>query len=88
MNSTTSMSSPRTSSTPATSDHVVPDLEPLTMLAGLVRGIIPTVLKSSQTITMISKKNASGSQVVAKSAAAWNQSPTIPVSYRQDAAAP
>ena len=42
-----------------------------------MRGIIPTVFQSSHAVrTMIAKK-ASGSQVVAKSAAEWNQCPTI-----------
>jgi hypothetical protein len=58
------------------------------MFAGLVRGIIPTVFQSSQTITTIRRKKASGSQVVAKSAAAWNQSPTICVRYRQEVRPP
>jgi hypothetical protein len=83
MNSTTSMSSPRTSSTPATSAQLVCDLVPRVMFAGVVRGIIPAVFQSSQTMTTISAKNASGSQVVAKSAAAWNQCPTISASHRQ-----
>ncbi len=66
MNSTTSMSSPRTSSTPATSAQLVCDLLPLVMFAGVVRGIIPTVFQSNQAITKRNTKNASGSHVVAK----------------------
>src|SRR5436305_2896649 len=83
MNSTTSMSSPRTSSTPATSAQLVDDLAPCTMFAGLMRGIIPAVRQSSHAVRAMTTKNASGSQVVAKSAAAWNQCPTISASHRQ-----
>jgi hypothetical protein len=60
MKSTTSMSSPLTSSTPATSDQLVCDLLPWIMFAGVVRGMIPTVFQSSQTITAMSTRNASG----------------------------
>jgi hypothetical protein len=35
-----------------------------------------------------SRKNASGSQVVAKSAAEWNQCPTISASHRQQGTHP
>ena len=38
------------------------------MLAGVTRGIIPTVFQSSQAVRTRIAKNASGSQVVAKSA--------------------
>jgi hypothetical protein len=44
---------------------------------GLTRGIIPTVFQSSQAVRTRIAKNASGNHVVAKSAAEWNQSPTI-----------
>ena len=70
MNSTTSMSSLRTSSTPATSAQLVRELLPFVMFAGVVRGIIPTVFHSSQTITTRNRKKASGSHVVAKFSAA------------------
>ena len=66
MNSTTSISSARTSSTPATSAQPICDFVPRTMLAGVVRGIIPAVFQSSQTMTMTRAKKASGNQVVAK----------------------
>src|SRR5579884_3037083 len=83
MNSTTSISSPRTSSTPATSSQVVCDLAPWLTVAGLIRGIMPTVFHSSQAVRTRMPKKASGSHVVAKSATAWNQCPTISVRYRQ-----
>jgi hypothetical protein len=44
---------------------------------GLTRGIIPTVFQSSQAVRTRIAKKASGNHVVAKSAALWNQSPTI-----------
>jgi hypothetical protein len=59
MNSTTSMSSDRTSSTPATSAQVVSDLAPWLRFAGATRGIIPTVFQSSQTMMAMSTRNAS-----------------------------
>src|SRR2546421_11741517 len=83
MNSTTSMSSPRTSSTPATSAHVVCDLAPWLRTAGLTRGIIPTVFQSNEAIRTRNRNSASGSQVEAKSFTAWNQCPTISASHRQ-----
>src|ERR671927_258638 len=47
------------------------------MCCGLTRGIMPTVFQRSHAVRTRIAKKASGSQVVAKSAADWNQSPTI-----------
>ena len=66
---------PRT--TPATSAQLVVVFAPVIMLAGLTRGIIPAVFQSSHAVSPMTTKNASGSQVVAKSATSWNQCPTI-----------
>ena len=54
----------------------------------MVRGIIPTVFQSTQAMKATSRKKASGSQVVAKSAADWNQFPTISASHRQQGTHP
>ena len=58
MNSTTSISSPRTSSTPATSVQLVSVFAPTVMFAGVVRGSIPRVFQSTQPMkTKISSMN-------------------------------
>ncbi len=67
--STTSISSERTSSTPATSFQVIWDFARLSTAVGRMRGIIPTVRQRSHAVITRIPKNASGSQVVAKSAA-------------------
>jgi len=68
-NSTTSISSSRTSSTPATSSQVTLDFDRESICVGLTRGIMPTVFQSSHAVRTRIAKNANGSHVVAKSAA-------------------
>ena len=65
--STTSCSSSFASSSPATSSQVTDDDEPGVISIGLTRGISLTVRQSSQTTTHMSRKNATGSHVRAKS---------------------
>src|SRR5439155_23173785 len=83
MNSTTSMSSPRTSSTPATSVQLVEDLAPRVMFAGVVRGIIPRVFQSTQATKPNNRSRNTGAHVVAKLFSQSKKCPTILRSHRQ-----
>ena len=73
--STTSISSARASSTPATSSKLTDEPEFACTCAGLTRGMTCSVFQRMKTMKTIRKKKASGSQVTAKFAAWCSQCP-------------
>src|SRR6266571_6973281 len=84
--STTSISSARTSSTPATSPHVTAERELGDTCVGLTRGITLSVRQSRKTIKPVRTKKPSGSQFMAHWPNSCNNLPTsgmTPLSARR-----